>query len=121
MSTEQGAIVRINDDNYDAFLNAERAALIFTRNDCGSCSGYLGEVKETRKQGKLKAISLGEVVLDEPGALGTKRRNPWLFQLEFLPYALLYKEGEKVDEFAASKASYLLERVKDQFSMEPTS
>jgi hypothetical protein len=121
MSTDQDAIVRINDVNCDAFLNAERAALIFTRNDCGSCSVYLGEVKEARKQGRLKATLLGEVVLDDPGALGIERRNPWLSQLEFLPYALFYKEGEKVDDFAASEAGYLLERIKEQFSMEPTS
>ena len=45
------------------------------------------------------------------GSRRFKRANPWLQGVDLLPYTLLYASGEKVDEFAASRGMYLLERA----------
>lgn len=50
-------------------------------------------------------------MLSRPGARAFKRANPWLADLEFLPYTVLYASGVKVDEFAASRGFYLLDRL----------
>jgi hypothetical protein len=64
-------------------------------------------------KGQLDDLVVGKIVLTQPGCRGFKRANPWLTQLDFLPYTILYASGEKVDEFAGSKGTYLLERAAD--------
>jgi hypothetical protein len=58
---------------------------------------------------------IGKLILDQGGSAGFKRANPWLAGLSHLPYTVLYHSGQRVDEFAASKAAYLLERVEAAF------
>ena len=62
---------------------------------------------------KYKGKLSGKIVLTQPGCRRFKRANPWLSDVDFLPYTVLYASGEKVDEFAASKGTYLLERAAD--------
>jgi hypothetical protein len=55
-----------------------------------------------------------ECVIKAPrGSRAFKRSNPWLSTLDHLPYTALYASGEKVDEFAASKGFFLMERAED--------
>ena len=61
--------------------------------------------------GRLPDIVIGKMILDIPGSGRFKRDNPWLPNLESLPYTMIYRKGQHVDEFAASKGSYLLEKI----------
>jgi hypothetical protein len=52
-------------------------------------------------------------MLTRLGCRAFKRENPWLRDVTYLPYTVLYRSGERVDEFASSRGSYLLERASD--------
>ena len=62
-------------------------------------------------------MSIGKLVLDRGGSANFKRANPWVAGLAHLPYTVLYQRGRRIAEFAASKASYLIERVEDAFGI----
>jgi len=114
--SDPGKLVWISDHNLKEVMEAERAALIFTRSSCGHCAAYQAEIEALLERGEMEGITIGKVVLDQRGITGYKCENPWLSSLMFLPYTLLYRKGLQVDDFATSKGTYLLERIETAFA-----
>ncbi len=104
---------RVTDQNLRELLEAERSALILAKSTCGHCAAYEQEILALQRNGRLERVAVGKLVLDTPGAGRFKKENPWLSALAQLPYTLLFRKGQHVDDFAASKGSYLLERVSE--------
>jgi hypothetical protein len=107
------SVLYVDDETVGDVVGAERGVLILAKDDCDNCAAYEAEIRGLQDQGLLGDLVIGKLVLTRPGARGFKRTNPWLSGIDFLPYTLLYANGEQVDEFAASKGTYLLERVAD--------
>jgi hypothetical protein len=103
------------DGTLDAVLGAAQGVLILTRTTCHACGSYQAEVAALAAQGRLDGLAVGTLVLDRPGASRFKRDNPWLAGLRYLPFTALYRRGERIDAFAASKGAYLLERIEAAF------
>ena len=62
-------------------------------------------------------VRFGKILLDRGGLASFKRANPWLADVDVLPYTLIYKGGEKVAEFAGGGITRLqsrLERVRSR-------
>jgi hypothetical protein len=45
------------------------------------------------------------------GLVAFKRANPWIAELDVLPYTLIYRQGEKVAEFAGGGVGRLVARL----------
>jgi hypothetical protein len=110
-----GGPPQLTDQTLDALLAAPRAALVITRSTCHPCGAYQAEIAALLAKGKLAGIAVGTLVLDRPGTSRFKRDNPWLAGLRYLPYTVLYRRGERVDAFAASRGAYLSERLEAAF------
>ena len=112
-----GKFVQVVDDgNLGEIVEAERAILILTKEGCGSCAAYQADIEERMERGEMGEIVVGKIALNQRGATRNFKRNtPWLSGIEFLPYTVLYGKGQRVDGFAASKGSYLLERLESVF------
>ncbi len=109
-------IREVTDQNLGEVVEAERAVLILTKTGCGHCAAYQAEIEALLERGAMGGTVIGKMPLNQRGVIRDfKRNNPWLADLEFLPYTLLYSKGQRVDDFAASKGSYLLERIEDAF------
>lgn len=108
-----GDLVMVNDTNYEEFLRNERAVLVFSRSTCESCAEYIDGIGGLLSSGDMAGVVFGKIVLDKPGCLNIKRTNTWIADLEFLPHTVLFRQGRMVEEFDASKASYLVERVRE--------
>lgn len=108
-------LLSLDDANLALVLGAERAALVLARTDCGPCATYQREIEALLARGALGGIAIGKLVLDQPGASRFKRENAWLSGVRELPYTVLYRRGERVDAFAASRGAYLLERIETAF------
>jgi hypothetical protein len=107
------AVVYVDDDTVGSVVDAPHGALVLAKDDCDNCAAYEAEIRRLQEQGLLGDLVVGKLVLTQPGSGRFKRDNPWLRDLEFLPYTLLYANGQKVDEFAASRGTFLLERAAD--------
>ncbi len=110
-------LLQVTDRNFGELAGSERAVLILTKSDCGYCAAYQAEIEDLLGWGQMgKIVVVGKMVLNERGVIRNfKRENPWLADLKFLPYTLLYSKGQRVDGFAASKGAYLLERIESAF------
>ncbi len=109
-------IREVTDQNLGEVVEAERAVLVLTKTGCGHCAAYQAEIEALLERGAMGGTVIGKMPLNQRGVIRDfKRNNPWLADLEFLPYTLLYSKGQRVDDFAASKGSYLLERIEDAF------
>ncbi len=116
VANDTGRFVQVTDQNLQEVVGAERAVLILTKDDCGPCVAYQDDIRGQLERGEMKGIVVGKMALDQRGATRDfKRDNPWLADIKFLPYTLLYGKGQRVDGFAASKGSYLLERIETAF------
>jgi hypothetical protein len=107
------SVLYVNDETVDSVLGARHGALVLAKDDCDNCAAYEAEIRDLQEGGKLGDLVVGKMVLTQPGCREFKRTNLWLREVDVLPYTLLYASGEKVDEFAASKGTYLLERAED--------
>ena len=108
-----GSLLYVDDDTLDRVVDAARGALVLAKDDCENCAVYEAEIRDLHERGALGDLVVGKLVLTRQGCRRFKRENPWLTDVDFLPYTLLYAGGEKVDEFAASRGTYLLERAAD--------
>jgi hypothetical protein len=107
------SVLYLDDDTVDRVIGARHGALVLAKDDCDNCAAYEAQIRRLQEEGQLGDLVVGKIVLTQPGSRGFKRANPWLSEVDLLPYTLLYASGEKVDEFAASRGTYLLERAVD--------
>jgi len=107
------AFLYVDDQSVDRVTQAARGALILAKDDCESCAAYEADIRRLQEQGILGELVVGKIMLTQPGCRAFKRENPWLRDVTYLPYTVLYSVGERVDEFASSKGSYLFERASD--------
>jgi hypothetical protein len=106
-------VLYVNDETVESVIAAPRGALILAKDGCGSCAQYEAEIQRLEDRELLGDLVVGKLMLTQPGSRAFKRSNPWLSTLEDLPYTVLYASGEKVDGFAASRGSFLMERAED--------
>ena len=107
------AFMYVDDRNVERVTQAGRGALILGKDDCDSCAAYEADIRRLLEQGAFDELIVGKIMLTRPGCRAFKRENPWLRDVTYLPYTVLYRSGERVDEFASSRGSYLLERASD--------
>lgn len=111
--------IQLNDDTFEDLFAAEYAVLVIGKSDCGYCQKYNADIADLVESRTYGDVVFGKLALDKPGSTQFKRANPWISRLKELPYTVLYRSGEPVDKFAASKASYLKERLQEIF-LQPT-
>lgn len=104
-------MLSVTDENVEMVTGAERGVLILAEDSCAACRSYGEDMNGLEERGRLEGVVIGKMVLDKPGSGRFKRDNPWLRDVDVLPYTIVYKRGRKIDEFAASRGSYLLERI----------
>jgi hypothetical protein len=108
----------IDGATWEGFLTAAWSVLMLGKSDCEHCAEYTEEL-----QGFLAGdtvytdVRFGKILLDRGGLVGFKRANPWLADLDVLPYTVIYRGGEKLAEFAGGGIGRLqsrLERVRSE-------
>jgi hypothetical protein len=106
-------LLYVDDETVERVTSAPHGALVLAKDDCDSCAAYEAQIRGLQEEDRLGDLVVGKLMLTQPGSRNFKRANPWLNGVADLPYTVLYASGEKVDEFAASKGRYLLERAED--------
>ena len=103
----------ITRDNWEEFLSAPAAVLMLGKTDCANCTRWTEEL-----QGLLAneqwwpTVRFGKMLIDTPGLLKFKKANPWLSEVDDLPFNVLYKDGERVKSYAGGGGDRLDNRLK---------
>jgi hypothetical protein len=102
----------IDGANWETFLASPWAVLMLGKSDCEHCAEYTEELHGYLAGASAPAeVRFGKMLLDRGGLASFKRANPWLADVDVLPYTLIYRGGQKVGEFAGSGVGRLQSRL----------
>jgi hypothetical protein len=106
----------IDGTTWESLLAAPWSVLMLGKSDCDHCTEYTEELHAFLDADTTYAdVRFGKILLDRGGLVSFKRANPWIADVDVLPYTLIYRAGEKVAEFAGGGIGRLearLERVR---------
>lgn len=102
----------IDGSSWEAFVAAPAAVLMIGKSDCEACSAWSEELRALLASDERWAhVRFGKLLLDKPGLVAFKRANPWLAEVDQLPFNVIYVNGELVKRFAGSGAERLVSRL----------
>ena len=85
-------IEQLDKNNLDEFLTADAAVLILAKTTCERCSTWAAELDEAGDDFH-PGVRIGKLFLDMPGLVKFKKANPWLAEVDALPYNVIYRAG----------------------------
>ena len=102
----------IDGSNWEAFLGAPCCVLMLGKSDCEHCGEFTAELHTFLAADRTcSEVRFGKMLLDRGGLATFKRSNPWLADLDVLPYTVIYRNGLKVAEFAGGGIARLVSRL----------
>ncbi|MCL4684366.1 hypothetical protein KJ059_06385 [Myxococcota bacterium] len=98
--------------NWESFVAAPAAVLMLGKSDCEACRAWTEELSTWLDEDQtFRHVRFGKLLLDSPGLVSFKRANPWISELDALPFNLVYVGGERVKQFAGSGVERLVSRL----------
>jgi hypothetical protein len=102
----------IDGTNWREFLAAPRAVLILAKTTCAHCAAWSEELTSfLDRDARYADVRFGKMYLDKPGLIDFKRGNPWLAEVDDLPFNLLYEHGERRKSWPGGGVPRLVERL----------
>ncbi len=119
MPPEGGRLEPIDGGNWRDFVAAPAAVLLIGKSTCPVCQEYARELGDALGAADAwSGVRFGKVELDRGGLVDFKRANPWLVDLDTLPFTRIYRNGELWKEFAGGGVDRLRTRL-DQLDADP--
>ena len=104
---------QLDGTNLADFLAAPAAVLMLGKSDCEACARWTEELEASSPPTtEWSDVRFGKLLLDKAGLIAFKRANPWVAELDVLPFNVIYKSGEKQSEFAGSGVPRLENRLR---------
>jgi hypothetical protein len=108
----------IDGATWEGLVAAPWSVLVLGTSDCEHCNEYTEALHAFLAADQAYGdVRFGKILLDRGGLVGFKRANPWIAEVDVLPYTLIYRGGDKVAEFAGGGIGRLtarLERVRSE-------
>ena len=102
-------VEKIGPEEWEGFVKAEPASvLVLTKTDCAQCAGWSAELEAFEAP---DGVRIGKMDLKTPGLIAFKKANPWLKDVDVLPYNVLYVNGEPVKKWAGGGIDRLKNRL----------
>jgi len=101
-------ITMLGDSNWDSFVNKKITLVIFEKSDCEQCENLSNEIINDTGDYNFGICKLR---LDAPGSSQIKLSNPWISNIDILPFCVVFKEGQMTDSWAGSDFARIILRV----------
>ncbi len=99
-------------DNWQDFSNADIAVMVLGKTDCPACNEWSAELTQALSNNTFADnIRFGKLIINQKGLLNFKKANPWLAEVEQLPFNVIYQKGEIVKKYAGSGIDRLQTRL----------
>lgn len=114
------AVEMVTRESWKEFLASPVAVLMLAKTDCGSCAAWTEELNAFLASGEApEGVRFGKLYLDKPGLIEFKKGNPWIAELDVLPFNVIYVAGERMKSFAGSGVDRLLSRLRRVMEPDP--
>jgi hypothetical protein len=98
--------------NWEEFVGSPAAVLMLGKSDCEACKAWTDELLAFLEQDQAwRHVRFGKLLLDTPGLVAFKRANPWLAEVDALPFNVIYVGGKPVKRFAGAGTDRLVSRL----------
>ena len=102
----------LDKSNWEDFLAADAAVLILAKTTCQNCATWSSELDAAlAEEGAWPEVRFGKLYLDQPGLIAFKKSNPWIAEVDVLPFNVIYVKGEQVKTFAGGGMDRLRNRL----------
>ncbi len=101
----------IDATNWEEFTRSPKAVLMLGKTDCAACRDWTEELTAYLEEGVHPDVRFGKLLLDQRGLADFKKANPWLKEVQALPFNVLYKDGEPRKKFAGAGVERLTNRL----------
>lgn len=101
-------------DTWREFLDSPAAVLLIGKSDCDACAAWTRDIEAFLADDETEwaNVRFGKIELDRGGLGAFKKENPWLAEINDLPYTLVYVGGERKKEFLGSGIDRLVNRMR---------
>jgi hypothetical protein len=99
--------------SWESFLASDTAVLILAKTTCENCARWAAELDAALvDEGLFPEVRFGKLYLDQRGLIAFKKANPWIAEVDDLPFNVLYAKGEKLKSFAGGGVERLSNRLR---------
>ena len=108
-----GRLETVDGGNWRDFVASPLAVLVIGKSDCPACAAWSEELEGfLAADSEWMNVRFGKMLLDKGGLIEFKRANPWLADVEELPFNVLYTRGERAKEFPGGGIDRLVGRLR---------
>ncbi len=105
---------QVDGKSWRGLVQAPVAVLMLGKTDCESCARWTAELETfLASDTEFRDVRFGKMLLDRGGLVDFKRANPWLADVDVLPYNLVYVGGERRKAFPGGGVDRLITRLRD--------
>ena len=106
----EGMYIEILDGtNWQEFLSEGIAVLMLGKTTCAACNEWTEELDAW--DSPFEGIKIAKIHLDQPGLGRFKIAQPWVSEVEMLPFNAIFVDGEVVKQWAGGGISRLENRL----------
>lgn len=106
------ALETLDGTTWEAFVASPAAVLVIGKSDCEACKAWSEELEGFLANDRdWRHVRFGKLLVDTPGLVSFKRGNPWLAEVDVLPYNVIYVGGEAKKRFAGGGIDRLVSRL----------
>lgn len=103
----------VDGGNWREFVDSPKAVLVLGKTDCEKCAAWSAELTEfLARADEFPDVRFGKMMLDQRGLIEFKKGNPWLAEVDVLPFNVLYAAGDRKKAFAGGGLDRLLNRLR---------
>src|SRR5262245_43709769 len=104
---------QVDGQGWRDFVAAPLAVLMLGKSDCPACATWTKELEEfLATDSEWQGVRFGKVLLDKGGLIDFKRSNPWIAELDVLPFTQIWVRGERSKGFAGGGVERLVNRLR---------
>lgn len=103
----------IDAGNWREFVDAQRAVMVIGKSDCAACAAWSDELTQfLASDSEWTGVRFGKLLIDRGGLVDFKRANPWLADVDVLPFNVIWQRGERAKSFPGGGIDRLVDRLK---------
>ncbi|HZP41327.1 MAG TPA: hypothetical protein VFD84_07430 [Candidatus Binatia bacterium] len=104
---------QVDGQRWRELVAAPLAVLVLGKSDCPACAAWSEELEQfLATDGEWRHVRFGKVLLDKGGLIDFKRANPWIAELDVLPFTQIWARGERAKGFAGGGVERLVARLR---------
>lgn len=103
---------KIEAGNWREFVDSPLSVMMLGKSDCDACAAWTTELEAfLDRDEEWNDVRFGKILLDKPGLIDFKRANPWIADLDHLPFNQVWRAGERSKSWAGGGIERLTNRL----------